>query len=188
MPFSIKGASDLSIQFPPTFRHAPCMKCISFPHLYRSCAFKQLAIFLFRETNFQSTMFLFLRTLPYMFMSCLCSDFSLLRHALKSSMLVVQLLSNCGAGGTVEVLFASSGVFVLPSFATCATGCVRGLCQGIFGTCKDFHFLYSQCFTAAPTGQAVVDYLKQFDQGTKGALSREELQEAIRGTLPRSWN
>ena len=31
--------------------------------------------------------------------------------------------------------------------------------------------------------QAVVDYLKQYDKDTKGALSAEEVQAAIRGTV-----
>ena len=31
--------------------------------------------------------------------------------------------------------------------------------------------------------QVVVDYLKQYDKDGKGALSREELQEAMRGAV-----
>ena len=33
------------------------------------------------------------------------------------------------------------------------------------------------------SAQVVVDYLKQYDKDGKGALSREELQEAMRGAV-----
>lgn len=42
------------------------------------------------------------------------------------------------------------------------------------------HFMYPASLLSQWL-QAVVDYLKQYDQGSKGALTREELQEAIRG-------
>ena len=47
---------------------------------------------------------------------------------------------------------------------------------------------WCRCVLCDP--QAVVDYLKQYDKDTKGALSPEEVQAAIRGTVrcvPGEW-
>ena len=37
---------------------------------------------------------------------------------------------------------------------------------------------------ASVYAQELLDYLKQFDKDGKGALSKEELQEVMRGTIP----
>ncbi|CAL1158827.1 unnamed protein product [Cladocopium goreaui] len=45
------------------------------------------------------------------------------------------------------------------------------------------HFIKDELITHFEKVQVVVDYLKQYDKDGKGALSREELQEAMRGAV-----